>query len=367
MNLVIIIGAGAVGKMTVGQELMKITNYRLFHNHMMIEPVIEIFDRFNGSAVNKLREVVMDEFIKSDYDGMIFTYMWAFDMQSDWDYLKHVAEKFEASGGTVYYVELVADRTVRVERNKTENRLRNKASKRDTKLSEFRMLREEMNYRLESRDGEIPFEHYIKIDNTNLEPDEVARKIKEQFGLNGVGKAAYVSLFQQMHPYFFERAEIKGLPEHNVNEEMVLELKDYVGKEMPQCPECIQFDYYTGDRATLLQAVGTVEAGWPEFFGESDKVYCAFVDGKIASFCIVENMGTHNLNGRTVKIGGPGCVGTLPECRRKGIGLAMVHKVTEILREQGYDLSYIHWTGVADWYAKLGYKRILQWDKMGLK
>ena len=43
MKLVLIVGAGAVGKMTVGQELMKITNLRLFHNHMMIEPVIEIF------------------------------------------------------------------------------------------------------------------------------------------------------------------------------------------------------------------------------------------------------------------------------------------------------------------------------------
>ena len=40
MKLVLIIGSGAVGKMTVGQELMKITDLRLFHNHMMIEPVI---------------------------------------------------------------------------------------------------------------------------------------------------------------------------------------------------------------------------------------------------------------------------------------------------------------------------------------
>lgn len=32
MDLVILIGSGAVGKMTVGQELMKITDFRLFHN-----------------------------------------------------------------------------------------------------------------------------------------------------------------------------------------------------------------------------------------------------------------------------------------------------------------------------------------------
>ena len=43
MKLLFIIGDAAVGKMTVGQELMKITDLRLFHNHMTIEPVIEIF------------------------------------------------------------------------------------------------------------------------------------------------------------------------------------------------------------------------------------------------------------------------------------------------------------------------------------
>ena len=43
MKLVIIFGAGAVGKMTVGQELAKITDLRLYHNHMDIEMVIGIF------------------------------------------------------------------------------------------------------------------------------------------------------------------------------------------------------------------------------------------------------------------------------------------------------------------------------------
>ena len=183
MNLIVLIGSGAVGKMTVGQELMKITDYRLFHNHHMIEPVIEIFGKFDGAVVSKLREDIFDAFLKTDYSGLIFTYMWAFDMQSD----KSVTDKFEATGGNVYYVELVADRAVRIERNKTENRLKNKASKRDIVVSEDRMLREETKYRLVSNDGEIPFENYMKIDNTNLEPSEVALMIKERFNLQGIG------------------------------------------------------------------------------------------------------------------------------------------------------------------------------------
>ena len=49
------------------------------------------------------------------------------------------------------------------------------------------MLREETKYRLVSNEGEIPFKNYIKIDNTNLEPSEVALMIKERFALPNVG------------------------------------------------------------------------------------------------------------------------------------------------------------------------------------
>ena len=185
MDLIVIIGSGAVGKMTVGQELMKITDFRLFHNHMMIEPVIQIFGKFDGQVVSKLREDIFDAFMKTNYQGMIFTFMWAFDMQADWDYIKTVTDKFEATGGTVYYVELVADQKVRLERNRTENRLANKASKRNLEISDARIIREETKYRVVSNPGELTFKNYIKIDNTTLPPDEVARMIKDHFNLPG--------------------------------------------------------------------------------------------------------------------------------------------------------------------------------------
>ena len=178
MKLVLIIGSGAVGKMTVGQELMKITDLRLFHNHMIIEPVIDVFGHFNGVAIQKLREVVFDEFVKGDYEGMIFTVMWAFDMPSDREYVMNVASKFDE----VYCVELIADQSVRLDRNKTENRLKNKASKRDLEASEQRLLNED-THRLISDEGEIPFENYMRIDNTNLAPDVVAKMIKDKFDL----------------------------------------------------------------------------------------------------------------------------------------------------------------------------------------
>ncbi len=181
MNLVVIFGSGAVGKMTVGQALMKKTGLRLFHNHMTIEPVIEIFGTYSGSAVNRLREVIFEEFLKSSNKGMIFTYMWAFDQKSDWDYIQGVAKMFEDTGGEVFWVELVASQEIRLQRNATENRLKNKASKRNLEFSAGCIRREDSNYRLVSNEGEIPFENYIKIDNSNLSPEEAAERIIERF------------------------------------------------------------------------------------------------------------------------------------------------------------------------------------------
>jgi len=182
MKFVLIAGSGAVGKMTVGQALMKKTGLRLFHNHMMIEPVIEVFGGYNGKAVDRLRRVIFEEFVKTDNKGMIFTYMWAFDQQADWDYVMDLAKFFEDNGAEIFCVELVADQKVRLERNRTENRHIHKASKRDTELSEKRLLHEDSHYRLVSRDGEIPFKNYIRIDNTHLSPEEAADRICEAFG-----------------------------------------------------------------------------------------------------------------------------------------------------------------------------------------
>jgi len=183
MKLIIIFGAGAVGKMTVGQELSKITDLRLYHGHMDIEPVVAIFGNRNSSAVTRIREVIFDEFVKSDLYGMIFTFMWALDVQADWDYIDHLVDIFRRKDADIYYAELVASQDIRLQRHVTENRFQHKASKRNIEWSTDLLLREDKNFRLVSNDGEIPFENYIKIDNSNLSPDVVASMIKDKFSL----------------------------------------------------------------------------------------------------------------------------------------------------------------------------------------
>ena len=183
MKFVLIVGDGAVGKMTVGQELMKITDLRLFHNHMTIEPVIEIFNDFNADVIMKLRYLIFNEFVKTDNYGMIYTCMWAYDSQEDWEIMTKIINIFKDAGSELYCVELTAPLDIRLQRNVTENRLANKASKRDIEASNARLIRHSEKHRFISHDGEVSIDNFIRIDNSNIPADEVARMIKKQFNL----------------------------------------------------------------------------------------------------------------------------------------------------------------------------------------
>ena len=182
MRLLILFGAQAVGKMTVGQALTRITPMKLFHNHMTIEPVLELFDHFHSRAILRLRDVIFEEFAQSDRYGLIFTMQWALNVQDDWDYIAHIAEIFEKAGAQVDYCELIAPLDVRLERNVTENRMREKPSKRDTGRSEWLIMNAEQEYRNVSEPGEMPFERYLRLENANLPPEEAAEIIASHFG-----------------------------------------------------------------------------------------------------------------------------------------------------------------------------------------
>ncbi len=186
MKFILITGPQAVGKMTVGQELAKLTGLKLFHNHMTIDLVSNFFSY--GSAQGKrlvhlFRMEIFKEVADSDLEGLIFTFVWAFDMKEDWDYVEKIFHIFEEKGADIYIVELEADLQERLERNKTPNRLSCKPTKRNTEFTERDILKTAEKYRLNSLPGEITRSNYIKINNNNLSAGETAVLIKDKFKL----------------------------------------------------------------------------------------------------------------------------------------------------------------------------------------
>ena len=183
MKFVIILGAQAVGKMTVGQEIAKTTDLQLLTNHVTWEFVHEHFGKDFGNASDRLREVIFEEYSKSDNYGLIYTFCMSFAHQKDWDYLYHITDIFKKVDAEIFCVELVASQETRLQRNNTENRLLNKPSKRNIENSNKNLIDADKICRFQSNNGEIPFENYIRIDNTNLAPDVVAKMAKEKFDL----------------------------------------------------------------------------------------------------------------------------------------------------------------------------------------
>ncbi|MGO4548187.1 AAA family ATPase [Paenibacillus sp. 2TAB23] len=185
MKFVLVFGPQAVGKMTVGFELASKTELKLFHNHMTLEMLNPIFG-FSAETwrlSSLFRFEIFEAVAKSDMQGLIFTYVWAFDQQEDWDFVNETCRIFESHGAEVYFVELAATLEERLERNKTPHRLEQKPSKRNLEHSENELKASMDKYRLNSLDGEITREHYLRIDNSNISPSEVAQLIKDEFKL----------------------------------------------------------------------------------------------------------------------------------------------------------------------------------------
>ncbi len=126
-------------------------------------------------------------------------------------------------------------------------------------------------------------------------------------------------------------------------------------------PEGVSFGWYHGDLAALHKAVAAVDEDWIQYFGPGSPTFCAMMDGEIASFCNVDIWENCLLSNGKNKVGAPGCVGTVPKFRRKGIGLKMVALACEELKKQGCDTCYIHYTGVGRWYARLGMETFFAW------
>ena len=173
----------------------------------------------------------------------------------------------------------------------------------------------------------------------------------------------YLKMFNNMHPGFFDAPGIKGMPKDWVFSELIMDLRSDSPLEVVlPCPENITFGEFKGDIRKIKKTVSEVDEDWVQYFGEWSRVLCAFDRDVVVAFCILSNLGTQdNLN-----VGRPGCVGTIPKYRGKGIGLELVRRATYLLKKEKYDISWIHYTHLENWYKKLGYETVLKWNSEGI-
>lgn len=95
-------------------------------------------------------------------------------------YLKQIQDLLNEYHQQILFVELETSLEERLRRNRTENRLKYKPLKRYFEVSEREILETDKTNQLNSQKQPSALHHYLKIDNTNLSAEEVAKQIQEK-------------------------------------------------------------------------------------------------------------------------------------------------------------------------------------------
>ncbi|MFZ5954591.1 MAG: AAA family ATPase [Candidatus Dependentiae bacterium] len=185
-KFIIILGPPAVGKMTVGHELAKKTDLKVFHNHLIIDALLPLFD-FESESYKKLvkefRTRIFEEAIRSKLTGIIFTYVVAYNRPSGMQQLNEWISLFKENDFDVNIVELHASIEERLRRNETPHRLSHKHSKRDIDISRHILLKNEKEWDMEPKEGIFGDIPYLKLNTNELNPEETAQIISKHFQL----------------------------------------------------------------------------------------------------------------------------------------------------------------------------------------
>jgi hypothetical protein len=183
VTLLFVFGPPAGGKMAVGRAIAEASDFRLFHNHATIEPLLDVFDYGTPAFLrlnDEMRRRILEEAAAADVN-LVQTYAWALEEPEDAAAVDAYLQVFLDAGREVRMVELYADLETRLARNRTTYRLSEKKSKRDLAWSDdnVRSLeRYQLNTGVPSVGDAVVERHpHLRIDNTHRTPDDVATEI----------------------------------------------------------------------------------------------------------------------------------------------------------------------------------------------
>ena len=179
---VFIIGAPASGKMTIGQELSRLTDATLFYNHQAIDFALEIYQDYTEEMWEFVRGITFSFLGASarNQRSVILTDVIDFSNQYQLMYLKQIQDLLNDYHQEILFVELETSLEERMRRNRTENRLKYKPLKRYFEVSEREILETDKTNQLNYQKQPSGLHHYLKIDNTNLSAEKVAKQIQEK-------------------------------------------------------------------------------------------------------------------------------------------------------------------------------------------
>ena len=179
MKLLILYGPPAVGKLTIANELVQLTGFRLFHNHLTQDLARELYPEFGEQRFTLVDKIRLDviEYCAQQGTDLIHTLVYSGDDADDTQ-LSKVVSAVENAGGSVLFVELTAKIEDIVER------IGNPSRTQFHKLTNPDIIKEKLE---QGQFGaSVKYDGIYSLDTSQTDPQTTAEKIVEHFNLKKV-------------------------------------------------------------------------------------------------------------------------------------------------------------------------------------
>jgi shikimate kinase len=179
MNLIFIYGPPAAGKLTVATELEKLTGYKLLDNHLSTDYLQVVFPRtnpeFEDARRDLSRKIRLEVYQAAAVHGVDLIITFAPLGSGGFDFMRSVRKAVENAGGNIRFVQLLPNQDEILKRVRNESR-------RPTKIVDEDTWHTLMDGHKEAFTAFPDVEH-LTIDNSDMEPGDVARLIVEHYTL----------------------------------------------------------------------------------------------------------------------------------------------------------------------------------------
>lgn len=176
MKLVLLYGPPGVGKLTVARALSRLTGYKVFHNHLLIELLCSLFDWGSGpynKLVSKYRFELLETAATNQIKGVIMTLVYG--AEADATEMRELVGRMKRLGVRVFFVKVECSQT------ELERRIQHHSRKEFTKIRQVKDLRALLK-KFDVR-ATISMGNNVIVNTTELSPSMTAQKIVKHFKL----------------------------------------------------------------------------------------------------------------------------------------------------------------------------------------
>lgn len=188
MKLIFLYGPAASGKLTVAKALHQLTGFRLFHNHLVVDTLLSVFQFGTPSFVRLREQTWLSVFEAAAKDDISLIFTFAPENTVNPEFIESAIATVQKGGGEICFVELTCPIHV------LEQRMENPSRAQFLKLRSVETFRE---LRRTGANHFPPIPADLSIDTSAVDPAEAARRICDWFNLQILTEAPVIQHYPQ--------------------------------------------------------------------------------------------------------------------------------------------------------------------------